>query len=248
MDGGICSAEQALEASCSNCGAAFSDDSNFCRICGTARKRAPLFKIQAIDTPPSSGAKAVRFAMPSVPSQASTLPVYTQTVVAAAPVSQTVYVGQSQARWQSAAPVLIPMKESPVAQHPRPASMQASRKHQENTQVLVASSSFEGERWKTLLPVRPDVCHHDFPYHDPLRGVRWKGYGEDAYDREVSTVEDHVTPLMMLRHNAFMKDFDWCWHPDGYNSDNLRRRPPPKVKRVKEPDSIDGRNQAQVML
>ncbi|CAJ1351124.1 unnamed protein product [Effrenium voratum] len=105
--------------------------------------------------------------------------------------------------------------------------------------VYIVAGSIE-ERYVTIAPER---WSHSFPYHDPTRGPRWKGYRDDAIDDILRTSEDYskMPPLMQLRHRNFLQGFQ-----DVLNGGRNTQRPPPPKRRLPEPD-VDT-NETVIML
>ncbi|CAE7678126.1 unnamed protein product [Symbiodinium pilosum] len=98
------------------------------------------------------------------------------------------------------------------------------------------------EYWYSFGPPSTAVPgSHTFPYHDPMRGARWKGFQDDALDYAIQSHEDYSAkmPLMQLRHEAFMREFRHLFrYPGGASPGSAswsKERPPP-VRRIAEPE------------
>eukprot|EP00933_Yihiella_yeosuensis_P017682 TRINITY_DN14726_c0_g1_i3.p1 TRINITY_DN14726_c0_g1~~TRINITY_DN14726_c0_g1_i3.p1 ORF type:complete len:220 (-),score=30.98 TRINITY_DN14726_c0_g1_i3:116-775(-) len=78
-----------------------------------------------------------------------------------------------------------------------------------------------------------------FPYHDPQRGFRWKGHADDAFDEQALLEEDldRPTPLMELRHAAYLKAHEdqFLYKSQAVASGYERGKFPPVARRVREP-------------
>ncbi|CAE7356731.1 unnamed protein product [Symbiodinium sp. CCMP2456] len=102
---------------------------------------------------------------------------------------------------------------------------------------VVPSAPVITNYWYSLTPY--PASDHYFPYHDPMRGPRWKTSQDDALDSALRSHEDYgaKTPLMELRHEAFMRDFRGLFrYPGGASSVTWNKRPPPPVRRIAEPE------------
>eukprot|EP00439_Symbiodinium_sp_Y106_P083554 s498_g23.t1 len=102
---------------------------------------------------------------------------------------------------------------------------------------VVPSAPVITNYWYSLTPC--PAGDHYFPYHDPMRGPRWKTSHDDALDSAARSHEDYgaKTPLMELRHEAFMRDFRGLFrYPGGASSVTWNKRPPPPVRRIAEPE------------
>lgn len=83
------------------------------------------------------------------------------------------------------------------------------------------------------------VLDHSFPYHDPVRGPRWKPCRDDVLDDALRTSEgEGSNPMQQLRHQNFMRGYRHLMPgaivEQGPGKDDFERPLPPK-RRVKEP-------------